>query len=381
MKLEVKNNKIWAGSFLLAALVIIACLSVIFLGQRTEEVLYPSAALTEQKMLSDYYPDLKGTPVDTEVFIYRGEEEGASFLLLGGTHPPEPSGTVGAALIMENIDVNKGTFYIVPRVNKSALSCTEPQDGMPRGVHIETEGGTRFFRIGSRLTNPVHQWPDPDIYYHNAGQLLTGKETRNVDRTYPGNPEGNLTERLCYGIAELIRTEDIDVTLDMHEGPPEYPTIDVMITHQNAMDLAGLTSLNMDLEGNMAINVDASPVNLHGFSHRELGDHPDTLAILSETVNPLQSRLCGKKNEALVIHGHDKFCEYASDNSDRLHTVYDEVGKPLNLRVARNVELVRQLCIAFNELYPEKGTIEIVLPDYNDIMTNGMGAYLAPGTK
>lgn len=380
MKIEVKNNKLWAGGFLLVMVLIIVGLSVIFLGQRQEEVLYPSKALSEQKMLSDYYPDLKGTPVDTEVFIYRGEQEGASFLLLGGTHPPEPSGTVGAALIMENIDMEKGTFYIIPRVNKSALSCTEPQEGMPMGVHIETEGGTRFFRIGSRLTNPVHQWPDPDIYYHNAGQLLTGKETRNVDRTYPGNPEGNLTERLCYGIAELIRQENIDVTLDMHEGPPEYPTIDVMITHQNAMDLAGLTALNMDLDG-IKINVDASPVNLHGFSHRELGDHTDTLSILSETVNPMQSRLCGKKNEELVVSGRDKFCEYASANSDRLHTIYDETGKPLNLRVARNVELVLQLCNAYNELNPDRGFEIKGLPGYEEILANGMGAYLAPGNK
>jgi len=377
MKLTVKNNKLWASVSLAVVALIIVGLSVIFLGQRTEETLYPSAALTEMKMLSDYYPDLKGSPVDTEVFIYRGEEEGSSFLLLGGTHPPEPSGIVGATLVMENIDVEKGTFYIIPRVNKSALSCTEPQDGMPKGVHIETENGTRFFRVGSRLTNPVHQWPDPDIYYHNAGQLLTGKETRNVDRTYPGNPEGNLTERLCYGIAELIRTQNIDVTLDMHEGPPEYPTIDVMITHQNAMDLAGLAALNMELDG-VGINVDASPVNLHGFSHRELGDHTQTLAILSETVNPLQSRLCGKKNEELVITGRDKFCEYASANSDRLHTIYDETGKPLNLRVARNVELVQQLCNAYNELYPDQGGFEITgLPGYQDVLDNGMGAYLA----
>lgn len=377
MKLTVKNSKLWASVSLAVVALIIVGLSVIFLGQRTEETLYPSAALTEMKMLSDYYPDLKGSPVDTEVFIYRGEEEGSSFLLLGGTHPPEPSGIVGATLVMENIDVEKGTFYIIPRVNKSALSCTEPQDGMPKGVHIETENGTRFFRIGSRLTNPVHQWPDPDIYYHNAGQLLTGKETRNVDRTYPGNPEGNLTERLCYGIAELIRKENIDVTLDMHEGPPEYPTIDVMITHQNAMDLAGLAALNMELDG-VGINVDASPVNLHGFSHRELGDHTQTLAILSETVNPLQSRLCGKKNEELVITGRDKFCEYASANSDRLHTIYDETGKPLNLRVARNVELVLQLCNAYNELYPDQGGFEITgLPGYQDVLDNGMGAYLA----
>lgn len=376
MKLEVKHNKIWACAFLLCMVGIIVYLSTVFLSQRVEEPLYPSKDVTEIKMLSDFYPDIKGTTVDTEVYIFRGSKPGASMLVLGGTHPPEPSGIVGATLIMENAQVDEGTLYVIPRVNKSALSCTEPQDATPLGVHIETPNGTRYFRIGSRLTNPVDQWPDPDIYYHNAGQLLTGKETRNVDRTYPGRTDGSLTEKLCYGIVQLIKTEEIDFAIDLHEGPPEYPTIDVMITHQNAMDLAGLTSLNLGFEG-LSISVDASPVNLHGFSHRELGDNTDTLSMLAETVNPLQGRLAGKKNEALVLEGKDKFYQYASEHSDRLYTEFTEEGKPLNLRVARQVELVRQIALAYNELELGEKLIINNVPSYDQIIENGMGTYLA----
>lgn len=376
MKLEVKNNKLWAGVFLLCMAGVIVYLSSIFLAQRIEEPLYPSAALTEMKMLSEFYPDLKGTDVDTEVFIFRGEKPGASMLVLGGTHPTEPSGIISATMIMENASVDEGTLYVIPRVNKSALSCTDPQDATPLGVHIETPSGTRFFRIGSRLTNPVAQWPDPDIYYHNAGQLLTGKETRNVDRTYPGRTDGNLTEKLCYGIVQLIKSEEIDVAVDLHEGPPEYPTIDVMITHQRAMDLTGLTALNMAFEG-LNISVDASPENLHGFSHRELGDNTDTLSLLAETVNPLQGRLAGKKNEKLVLEGKDKFYQYASENSDRLYTKYGEDGKPLQLRVARHVEMVRQIALACNEMGKGEELVIGGVPSYDEIMENGMGTYLA----
>ena len=300
MKLESKNPKLSAAIFLVCAAAIGIYISAVFLKQREVEPLYPSTALTEQKMLSDYYDGLAGTPSDTEVYIFRGEKPGATMLLLGGTHPTETSGYIASVLVMENAVPEEGTLIVIPRTNKSGFTCTEPQDATPLGVHIETDNGTRFFRIGCRMTNPVHQWPDPDIYYHNAGQLLTGKETRNVDRTYPGRTDGNLTEKINYGIVKLIEAENVDVTIDLHEGPPEYPTIDVMIAHQNAMDLAGMTVLNMAFEG-LNIRVDASPLNYHGFSHRELGDHTSTLALLAETANPVQGRLVGHKSEAFIF--------------------------------------------------------------------------------
>lgn len=31
---------------------------------------------------------------------------------------------------------------------------------------IDTPNGERWFRFGSRATNPHHQWPDPEIYVH-----------------------------------------------------------------------------------------------------------------------------------------------------------------------------------------------------------------------
>ena len=379
-KIEVKNSKLSAAILLVIMAAICVYISTVFLSQRKEEPLYPSGALTEKKMLSDYYDGLKGKAVDTEVYIFRGKKPGATMLLLGGTHPTETSGYVASVLVMENAVPEEGTLIVIPRTNRSGFTCTEPQDATPLGVHIETDNGTRYFRIGCRLTNPVHQWPDPDIYYHNAGQLLTGKETRNVDRTYPGRTDGNLTEKVNYGLVQLINAENVDVTIDLHEGPPEYPTIDVMIAHQRAMDLAGMTVLNMAFEG-LNIRVDASPLNYHGFSHRELGDHTGTLAMLAETANPVQGRLVGHKSEELMLLGKDKFYHYASENSHRLYTDYPEEGKPLNMRVARHVEMVRQIAEAYNMLGTGKSFEITEIPGYAEIMENGMGKYLAPKTQ
>jgi len=43
-------------------------------------------------MLSEYLPALEGTYGDTTVYVMEGEKEGASMLVLGGTHPNEPTG-------------------------------------------------------------------------------------------------------------------------------------------------------------------------------------------------------------------------------------------------------------------------------------------------
>lgn len=37
---------------------------------------------------------------------------------------------------------------------------------------------------------------------------------------------------MSYGIVQLINTENIDVTVDLHEASPEYPVINALIAHE-----------------------------------------------------------------------------------------------------------------------------------------------------
>ena len=93
----------------------------------------------------------------------------------GGTHPNEPSGLVAAVLLIENAQPEAGTLYVIPRTNNSAFTCTDPPGGGPMRFTIDTPNGERWFRFGSRATNPIHQWPDPEIYVHaSSGQRLSG---------------------------------------------------------------------------------------------------------------------------------------------------------------------------------------------------------------
>ncbi len=132
-----------------------------FLDQRQPEPIFPSPGLTHQRKLSDYFPALRGTWGDTEVYIFEGKEPGGHILITGGTHPNEPAGFLTAVILIENIFVDKGKVVIVPRANASGFTHSDPQEGSPQRFFYPTTSGQRFFRLGSRLTNPVDQWPDP----------------------------------------------------------------------------------------------------------------------------------------------------------------------------------------------------------------------------
>ena len=375
MKLESKKSWLSALILLCFSAAAIVYLATQFLSMREVEPIYPGPGVTEIKMLSDWCPELKGTAGDTEVYVLKGEQEGDSMLVLGGTHPNEPSGLVGAILLIENAVPETGTLYVIPRTNNSAMTCTDPQEGAPMKFTIDTPGGERWFRFGSRATNPIHQWPDPEIYVHaTSGQRLSGSETRNINRSYPGRTDGNFTELMAYGVAQLVRLEGIDVEVDLHEASPEYPTINAIVAHEDAMLLASQALINMQLEG-MNISLEPSPTNLHGLTHRELGDYTDTLALLMETSNPSQGRLRGRTNEDLVVNGTDKFYVQAAING-RLYVDFDENGHPLAQRVARQVTGVAQIAASYTEL----GMGNMVfggIPSYYEIESN-MATYLDP---
>ena len=140
------------------------------------------------------------------------------------------------------------------------------------------------------------------------------------------------------------------------------------------MDLSAQAALNMSLEG-VTIGLDVSPTNLHGLTHRELGDYTDTLAVLMETPNPAHGRLHGKIDSELVVTGQDEYYELAAEYG-RLYVPFDESGWPLSVRVARHVTGVLQFANAYNEL----GYGSIVLegiPSYSELAAD-IGPYLIP---
>jgi len=379
-----KKHHITAAIFLFLALGAAVVAGSSFLSMRKAEPIVRGPGVTEITMLSSWFPGLKGTAGDTEVYILKSKrvsedkaQAGASMLILGGTHPNEPSGFMSAVLLIENAQMNTGTLYVIPRANNSAFTHNDPQEGSPQHYTIKTASGSRSFRYGSRATNPIHQWPDPDVYIHDSsGQSLSGNETRNLNRGYPGRPDGTLTEKICYGITELIKKEKVTITVDLHEASPEYPVNMAMVAHPKAMGLASETVIGLEMQ-DILIRLEPSPVNLRGLTHRELGDFTDTLPILMETPNASQGRLRGRTNEALVLTGIDPWYVKAQ-KLGRLYVPYDEKGHPLEERVGRHLAGIAELAFSWTLNNTDRPLEFTGLPSFAELQASGIGAWLKP---
>jgi hypothetical protein len=365
----------WTAALLLAlAGGVLLATSHPFLAMHVDPPIMAGPGVTRIVKLSDYSPSLKGTAADTDVYVLAGEQEGGTALLLGGTHPNEPAASLTAIVLIESAIVRRGRMLIIPRANHSGFTCTEPQEGYPQTFSVATPHGPRTFRYGSRGTNPVHQWPDPVIYINAAGQSLAGAEVRNLNRSYPGSATGNLTERLAWTIVELIRKEGVAISIDLHEASPEYPVINAIVAHEDALSVAAEAALLLEFEG-IQIGVERSPGNLRGLSHREWGDHTDTLALLVEAPNPAQGRLRGATNEALILDGRDPYYVRAAER-DLLYVPFDDDGHPLAERVGRHLQTVDTLLTVYNSYHDNNILVEGI-PSAAAVLQYGIGAYLA----
>jgi len=366
----------WTGLVLLAMVgAVIGFAAQSFLAMHIDPPIYPGAGVTRVGLLSDYFSELAGTPADTDVYYLEGEDPGATTLVLGGTHPNEPASSLTAITLIENATVDSGTLIVIARANRSGFTCTEPQEGYPQTYKIDTPSGPREFRYGSRGTNPIDQWPDPVIYINAAGQALAGAEVRNLNRSYPGTPDGNLTERLAYAIEELIRQESVDVSIDLHEASPEYPVINAIVAHEDALSIAAEAALFLEFDG-VQIGVERSPTNLRGLSHREWGDTTDTLAFLVESANAAQGRLRGATSADLIVEGKDSYYVRAAERG-LLYVPFGDDGHSIDERVGRHLQTILSLLDVYNAYATD--TIELCdVPTLADVMATGLGVYLDP---
>jgi predicted deacylase len=373
------------GTSLSATLVLVAALAVVyfsaqdFMAMREPapgvDMVAPAPGFKKLK-LSSYFEGVKNTPADCDIYIQEGPEPGGTVLLLGGTHSNEPAAQIAAVLILENARVQQGRLIVIPFTNPMNRSHNYAQDAHPQTYTIKRpDSKGRVFRFGARMTNPIYDWPNPDIYIHPAsGQQLAGGERSNLNRCYPGKADGALTEKLAYGIVQLIKKEKADLSIDLHEASPEYPVVNAIVAHERAMELAAMVM--MELEGmNVPMKLEPSPKRLRGLSHREWGDATGTLAILMETGNPSQGRLRGRTDEALVLTGRDKAYKKASALG-QLYIPYEK-DQPLDLRVARHVASVGIFMEMLEMVREGKGVVVVGLPSFEEMLEKKIGSFLA----
>ena len=376
--------------------VLLAALALAFLAgqefydlQQPDEFYTANPALTRIAKLSEYNPNLKGTAGDTDIYVFDSGVPGGVALVYGGTHANETAAVMSAITYIENVSVSQGKLFVIPQANLSAFSATLPLRAQASHMNFTlTDGSTRQVRIGTRLANPVHQWPDPNYRLNTSGRMLQHgeiAEIRNLNRNHPGLEEGYLVEMVCYGIRKLVETENVDLLFDGHEASPEFRAVNFLIAHERAMDLGSAAILNANLDAMMEGNMDGYPFKLDrsgatswGLSHRALGDNTNAMATLFESLNPVMGFCHDKVTEELVKDGispnYVKITELGLLNSGEL----TEAGSPIELRAAYHMEMSRHLIGALGELYPEKTLTISGLPTFNDLVTNGFEGILKP---
>ncbi len=343
------------------------------------DLIIPSKYVTEVKWLSDYHPPLKGTRGDSRVFFIDSGKPGATFSVLGGVHPDEQAGAMATMILVEKIGLESGKLIVIPQANHSAFTHSFPQEAHPQFYSLETKNGQkRVFRAASRGTNPIDFWPDPEVFSHyQTGQKLSGEEVRNLNRNFPGRPDGHFTEQVGYAIFKVLLDAKTDLNLDFHEAWPEYPFVNAMGANEAASDIASISAMDLRIAG-MEMGVESVPKKFRGLSYRELGEYlPDAMALLAETPNALQGRIRGITDEKLLIEGKDAFYVKASELG-RTFVKFDENGWPLNKRVARHLTLLDALAKSYTDMNPEKPIVFANMPIYDELVETPVGYLLNP---
>jgi len=117
-----------------------------------------------------------GTDYETPVYIIKTDYKEPAIMIVAGIHGNEKAGIKAAEYLKDNLNIERGTLIIVPKAN--ILACEESVRCFP-----------------------------PEI---------------NLNRVYPGNPQGNSVEKLAYEVFSLMKKYDIGLLVDLHESIEFY---------------------------------------------------------------------------------------------------------------------------------------------------------------
>jgi hypothetical protein len=254
----------------------------------------PGSALSRMGALSDYLPSLAGTAMDSPVYFIDPADPSPgipAILILGGTHGDEIAGVVTASLFVSWAKPLHARLIVIPRANASAACWPDPDRPGPAAVVVPGASGKRSFRYGSRFT-ALGDEVLPDLFAftpEGAGPagVLPGREARNLNRNYPGDPSGSLTSRAAAAIFALIGAENVRAAFDLHEAGPSSGLAWDIVAHPKNLEYAAMGILAASDRGvNMVL--DQSREEHRGLSHREWGERTKAAAYLIETLNPGQ---------------------------------------------------------------------------------------------
>lgn len=346
----------------------------LYIQRYYKEEVVAGPSVTSVFKLSKYFDGLEGTVADTTVFELKGAEEGGKVLIIAGTHANEPSAALAAYFLIENLKVDKGTVYVIPHFNRSGSLGTQPGGGFPLYFSVDTNWGEKKFRMGDRGFQALDQWPDPDVYIHYPeGLSMSYIDARNTNRTWPGRPDGFLSEQVTYATMEMIRKENIDIFIDLHEAEAMFPVTNCIVAPEKSMSYAVGTSFYVKGKEKFENHVEPSPSTFRGISHREVGDWSDAYPFLFESPGVHLDQITAAKTPQLIMDGIDPFVLKAAAKG-LLYVPYDETGFSMDRRVGQHSSVFQELLKQWSRKNPERA-FTVQAPKYADIVSEGLGAF------
>jgi uncharacterized protein len=115
---------------------------------------------------------MPATPWETPLYVFGSGLAGPIVMVLGGVHGNEPGGWEAAEEVVDSVRPSSGALLVIPRANRVA---------------------TRLFE-------------------------RTTDEMGDLNRMYPGDPNGQPMARMAHEIVEVLRAYRATVVLDLHES-------------------------------------------------------------------------------------------------------------------------------------------------------------------
>ena len=122
---------------------------------------------------------LEDTIYETSVYKFTSNVPGPRCAIVGGIHGDEVAGWKAALLLKEKRDF-VGEVLIIPQA--SILACKREERYPGRGAEVN------------------------GIIY------------KDLNRNFPGSPDGNITKQIAYAISETVKGFNPDVIVDLHES-------------------------------------------------------------------------------------------------------------------------------------------------------------------
>ena len=148
---------------------------------------------------AEEYPLLEGTEEENTVCVLRGAEEGPAVYLVAGVHGDEVAGW-RAGNLLKGATLKAGTLYIVSPAN---------------------------------------------LYGAEQDQRTT-KSDRDLNRNFPGDPEGWDAQRIAWSIFSDIQDKQPDLVLDLHEARAVQGGRDALGNSLICQSLDGIGDLILD---------------------------------------------------------------------------------------------------------------------------------------